>query len=233
LRGEVARAIVMPFGDRIPGAADRDLILSFLVSRFGDPRVKRAGWIGMDDVAEVLKRWLTEQSLRQFFDVVDRIAPDGAWKYRRAFWKAYHDAGLIQNAWVVFGPDGAAEVRRSFGRDVRFGIFKGGGRKQVQQGHAVLLLDLGQCVVADWSYNGFCNIWPNSDPDRPKELNAVNYTSDEIRREVPIDRSELNLTRHDIFGHGGSENYVWQNRVAGRLRELVGVRIPQSAYRVG
>jgi hypothetical protein len=231
-RTEMARAVIYPFGDRVPTASDRDLVLGFLVSRFGDPRVNPAQWIGMDDVAEILKRWLTEQSLRQFFDVVDRIAPDGAWKYRRAFWQAYHEAGLIRNAWVVFGNDGAAEARRSFGQDVRFGRFKGGGRKQVQQGHAVLLLDLGQCVVADWSYNGFCNVWPTNDKGRPQNLTAPSYTSDEVRREVPTDRTEYNLTRNDIFGHGGSENYVWQDRVAGRLQELVGVRVTRTDYRV-
>jgi hypothetical protein len=227
-----ARAVVQPFGDRIPAPADRDIILNFIARLFGDPRVNVAAWIGIDDVAQILWRWLTEQSLRQFFEVVDRIAPVQAWKYRRAFWQAYHEAGLLRNAWVIFGGDGAAEAKRAFGADVPFGKFKPGGKKQVQQGHAVLLLDLGQCVVADWSYNGYCNIWPIANPNRPKNLNAASYTSDEVRRAVPEDHTEVNLTRHDIFGHGGSENYVWQSRVAGRLQELIGIRIPQTAYRV-
>jgi hypothetical protein len=231
-RVEMGRAVVSPYGNRVPAAVDRDLILDFLVRQFGDPRVSPARWIGMDDVAEILKRWLTEQSLRQFFDVVDKIAPDGAWRYRRAFWQAYHDRGLIHNAWVVFGSDGALEAKRSFGPDARFGRFIAGGRKPIQQGHAVLLLDFEQCTVADWSYNGFCNIWPRSDRERPLHLNKLTYTSDEVRRSVPADRTESNLTRCDIFGHGGSESFVWQDRVARRLSELIGIRVPQSAYRV-
>ncbi|MDR3468141.1 MAG: EH signature domain-containing protein [Xanthobacteraceae bacterium] len=231
-RKEMARALTLPFGNTIPVQADRDLITNFLVGRFGDPRINRAAWIGLDDVAEILKRWLTEQSLRQFFDVVDRIAPDGAWKYRRKFWLAFHNHGLIKNAWVVFGEDGAAEARRAFGREALFGVFNSSGRKNIQKGHAVLLLDFGQCIVADWSYNGFCNIWPNNSPAKPPSLNLSRYSSDEVRRRVPTERTEQSLTRHDIFGHGGSENYVWQNRVAGRLRELTGVRIQQSEYTV-
>jgi hypothetical protein len=231
-RKEMARALTVPFGDTIPVQADRDLITGFLVGRFGDPRINRAAWIGLDDVADILKRWLTEQSLRQFFDVVDRIAPDGAWKYRRKFWLAFHNHGLIRNAWVVFGDDGAAEVHRAFGKEAHFGVFNGYGRKAVQKGHAVLLLDFGQCVVADWSYNGFCNIWPNNGSTTPPTLNLSRYSSDDVRRNVPSDRTEYNLTRHDIFGHGGSENYVWQNRVARRLQELTGVRVPQSEYAV-
>lgn len=231
-RKEMARALALPFGGQIPAQAERDIISNFLVARFGDPRINRAAWIGLDDVADILKRWLTEQSLRQFFDVVDRIAPDKAWKYRRKFWLAYHNQGLVKNAWVVFGADGAAEAQRSFGREAHFGIFNSSGQKNIQKGHAVLLLDLGQCIVADWSYSGYCNIWPSNSSVKPPNLNLARYSSDDVRRALPAERTEYNLTRHDIFGHGGSENYVWQNRVARRLQDLIGVRVSQPDYSV-
>jgi hypothetical protein len=234
-RAEMVRAVVLPFGDRMPPPSDRDLMVSFLIGRFGDPRVAPAAeWIGMDDVADVIRRWLTDQSLRQFFDVLDRIAQPSHWRYRRAFWQAYfeHEPSLIRNAWVVFGTDGAAEAKRSFGNDVRFGVFRPGGRKQVLRGHAVLLLDMGQCIVADWSHTGYCTIWPISDPKRPRDLNAETYTTTEVGRPLPKDLSEANVNRHDMFSHVGAENYVWQDRVAGRLHQLIGVRVPQYAYRV-
>jgi hypothetical protein len=227
-----ARAIVQPFGDRIPAQAERDVVLNFITSQFGDPRVKRGKWIGMDDVAQVLRRWLTEQSLRQFLDVVDRIAPHHTWKYRRAFWQAWYKAELLQNAWVVFSDAGAVEAMRAFGPTVQFGKFKSGGKKQVLSGHAVLLLDFGPCIVADWSHNGRCNIWKKSDKTRPADLNAMAYTSDEIMRQVPKDDSEAGLNKNDIFSHHGSENYFWQNRVAERLHELIGSRVPPSEYQV-
>jgi EH_Signature domain len=163
---------------------------------------------------------------------VDRVAPDGAWKYRRKFWLAFHNHGLIRNAWVVFGEDGAAEARKAFGQEALFARFDRSGRKQILEGHAVLLLDFGQCIVADWSYSGFCNIWPSNGMTRPPPLNQSRYSSDDVRRFVPSDRTEQNLTRHDIFGHGGSENYVWQDRVARRLYALTGVRVPQTEYTV-
>lgn len=231
-RKEMARTLVLPFDNRSIEKSDRDLIASFLVKQFGDPRTDRSRWIGLDDVANILKRWLTEQSLRQFFDVVDRIAPDNTWKFRRKFWLAYHTHGLIQNAWVVFGPDGAAEVHRSFGTDAPFGRFTGYGQKSIQKGHAVLLLDFGQCIVADWSYDGYCNIWPSNRAVKPPALNLPRYSSDDVRRPVPSNRTEANLTKNDIFAHNGSESYVWQNRVARRLQELTGVRIGQTDYSI-
>jgi hypothetical protein len=231
-KAEFARAVVGPFGDRMPAHAERHVVSSLLVGLFGDPRSNRAKWIGMDDVAQILRRWLTEQSLRQFLDVVDRIAPDHMWKYRRAFWQAWYKADLLQNAWVVFGEDGAVAAMQAFGPAVRFAKFRSGGTKKILPGHAVLLLDFGPCIVADWSHNGRCNIWKKSDRTRPSSLNAPAYTSDEVMRKVPKDDSEASLNKNDIFSHHGSENYVWQNRVAERIHELIGVRIPPSDYQV-
>ncbi len=231
-KAAVARAAVLPFSDRLPTLSERKPVLDFVIGRFGDPRTSRDKWIGMDDVAQIMRDWLTEQSLRQFLDVVDKIAPDHMWKYRRAFWLAWHKAELIENAWVVFGDHGAVEAMRAFGHTVRFAKFKSGGKKQIQAGHAVLLLDFGPCVVADWSHTGRCNIWKKSDKTRPGNLNAPAYTSDEIMRRVPKDDSEAGLNKNDIFSHHGSENYVWQNRVADRLCELIGARVQPSDYQV-
>jgi EH_Signature domain len=198
-RKEMARALALPFGNQMPAQADRDIISNFLVGRFGDPRTKRSARIGLDDVADVLKRWLTEQSLRQFFDVVDKIAPDGAWKYRRKFWLAYHNQGLVRNAWVVFGTDGAAEAQRSFGKEALFGVFNSAGRKPIQKGHAVLLLDFGQCIVADWSYDGYCNIWSSSGSIKAPALNLTRYSSDDVtERTQECDRSGSAARR--VFG---------------------------------
>jgi hypothetical protein len=121
---------------------------------------------------------------------------------------------------------------QAFGPSAQFGKFKSGGKKQILAGHAVLLLDFGACIVADWSHNGRCNIWKRSDRTRPTNLNAPAYTSDEIMRRVPKDDSEVSLNKNDIFSHHGSDNYVWQNRVADRLHELIGARVPQSDYLV-
>ena len=231
-RAAMVNALVLPFGSVMPSAADRDALNRFLHPLIGDPRVKPGNWISMDAAAAIVKRWLTEQSLRQFFDVVDRIAPDGMWKYRRAFWSAYHARDLILNAWVVFGQDGATEARRVFGRDIQFGRFAKGGRKPVMPGHAVLLLDLGRCIVADWSHNGYCNIWSADDPGRPRFMNALSYTTDDVRREIPVERTEAVLRKHNIFAHSGSDNYVWQSRVAGCIYEMTGHRLSLGEFTV-
>src|SRR5579871_5677114 len=74
-KGQLARAVVLPFGERIPALAERNEILNFLIARFGDPRISGGEWIGLDDVVDILRRWLIEQSLRQFLDVWTKSRP--------------------------------------------------------------------------------------------------------------------------------------------------------------
>ena len=63
----------------------------------------------MDDVAAIIRRWLVEQSIYQFLDVVDRVARPEQWSALSArLWTAVYDAGLIDDAYVAFDP-----IRRS------------------------------------------------------------------------------------------------------------------------
>jgi hypothetical protein len=95
----------------------------------------------MVEAAAIVRRWLTKQSLRQFLEVVGQTALARMWKHRGAFWGAVYDRGLISDAWVVFGPLGAAAARRTFGKEISFATFDSGS---FEKGHAVLLLRIGR-----------------------------------------------------------------------------------------
>ena len=87
---------------------------AFLVSKFGDPRLRAGRWNQMPASARVIRRWLTDQSLRQFLDVLDDSALVHQWKYRRAFWEAVYQRNLIAEAWVIFDKVGAQRAKRMF-----------------------------------------------------------------------------------------------------------------------
>ncbi|MGQ7793038.1 EH signature domain-containing protein [Faunimonas sp. B44] len=229
----VADALLIPFGNTMPDKILRDRFLGLLISLFGDPRINdprlpHRRWVRMPDAEAIVRRWLTEQSLRQFLDIVDRVAVERMWKYRRAFWEAVYHAGLVEEAWVVFDTYGVEEARRAFGRAASFGQFQGGGRKQVQKGHAVLLLRVGRGVVADWSHNGKCNIWNDASERGAPVLYRKYYTSSEFLHVWDsgdaIDRSTFSTA------HMGPETYSWQRKVAAKLHNMTGVRISPSSY---
>ena len=120
-----ANALLKPFDNTMPERVVRDPFLALLIALFGDPRISTVRWTRMKEAEDTVRRWLTEQSLRQFLDVVDKVAVEHMWKYRRAFWEGVYRLNLISEAWVVFDHAGANEARRAFGKEIMFADFSG------------------------------------------------------------------------------------------------------------
>jgi hypothetical protein len=218
---------LIPFGDTAPAEDVTDKFSEVLRRLFGDPRMQPSKWARMREAAAIVRRWLTKQSLRQFLEVVDRIAVDRMWKHRRAFWGAVYDQGLISDAWVVFGPKGADVARRASGKDITFATVTGG---IVATGHAVLLLRIGRGVVAEWSHNGRCIIWSDFEAPGAPALHAAAYDVAALRAS---NAATANLAG-SVFAitHGRPESYHWQARVAEKLQQMTGVLVAQSRYQV-
>ena len=223
----VANALLKPFGSSMPDKGTRDAYLGLLIGLFRDPRLHPGSWTRMREAEATIRRWLTEQTLRQFLDVVDEVALERMWKYRRAFWEAVYRTDLISEAWVVFDGSGAQVARRSFGKQIAFAEFDGGG---AQAGQAVLLMRVGRGVVAEWSHNGRCIIWNDAEAPSAPKLNRMKYPVYDLR----APGSAINRPDAAIFAvsHMNAEGYGWQQRVAERIRHMTGVRIPESSYRV-
>jgi EH_Signature domain len=221
----VTDALLIPFGDTAPAEAVTDRFSEILLRLFGDPRLQPARWARMRAAAAIVRRWLTKQSLTQFLEVVDQIAVDRMWKHRRAFWGAVYDQGLILDAWVVFGPKGADVARRAFGKDISFATFSG----IVAAGHAVLLLRIGQGVVAEWSHNGRCIIWSDAQARGAPALHAPAYDVAALRASKATSKPTASVF---AIAHSRPESYHWQTRVAEKLEQMTGVGIDQSRYRV-
>jgi len=224
----VASALVLPFRDRTPETGLRDKILALLISLFGDPRLRSDGWIRMREAEQIVRRWLTEQSLRQFLDVVDKVAVERMWRYRRAFWEAVYGEKLVSEAWVVFGSDGEKVARRVFGKEASFGTFSRFGNKIVEKGHAVLLLRIGNGVVADWSHNGRCCIWSNHEGRGAPSLYQAVYSTNEVSIAGGIS-DDINRATFSI-SHMSPETYNWQMKVAAKIQQMTGHRVPQSKF---
>lgn len=227
---ELGRALVYPLREMALSKTERRAIVGFLLGHFGDPRTRPAEWIGMDDVAAIIRRWLVEQSIHQFLDVVDRVARPEQWSYRRAFWTAVYDVGLIDDAYVAFDPIGAREAERTFKDDAPFGRLRSGDG-QIQEGHSVLIMKIGSAVVADWSHNGRCNIWERPDEKGAPSLHRTSYSRNDLRKDLPRSLDEVERNNSGVYTHSGAAGYLWQNKVAGHLYRLTGVRVAASAYR--
>lgn len=216
-RSAVADSFLLPWTTKAPEPALRQMIQSFLLDKLSDPRIDGGAWLGTDNAArEVITRWLAQATLEQFLKVVDRVAPRHQWEYRRAFWNAYIEKGLVSNAWVAFGTAGAQVARRiaettGDGLMRRFATLGKSGSDQ-----AVLLLNIGELVIADWSHDGRLRIWRSGNKSAP-EFNQQSYIASDLRAD-----SEFDTVHSPPDG--------WQSKAEAFIRRHTGIKLLAVEY---
>jgi hypothetical protein len=96
----------------------------------------------------------------------------------------------VSNAWVAFASNGAA-VARQMAKETddnlmrRFAILGGASPDQ-----AVLLLQIGDLFIADWSHNGKLRIWRRGNSNSPK-FDELSYIATELRSGSDFDIAHL------------------------------------------
>jgi hypothetical protein len=144
------------------------------------------------------------------------VAARHQWDYRRAFWSAYIEKKVVSNAWVAFGTSGA-QVATRISDDTgdklmrRFATLGGAGADQ-----AVLLLKIGDLVVADWSHNGRLRIWRRGGNKSP-EFNLKSYLASELRSDSDFDTVHLPPDG-------------WQARTEAYIRRHTGIPVTEVEY---
>jgi hypothetical protein len=202
-------------------------VQSWLLKRFGDPRLpkhRNDGWRGVGDrELRVVYRWLTGETLNQFFSIIDELALERQWEYRKAFWKAYYDKELLSDAWVALGPAASRFARRAFSGKLTAAQLDGATDEQ-----SVLLMRIGDLIVAEWSHQGKCRAWKDGNKNAPK-LYELSYTrSDLVRKSIHI----VEHHQQDGISHQSSDTYWWQNQLSTFIYNETGVRIQERDYRI-
>lgn len=217
-RSAIADAFLLPWERRDPPADIRRVVERFLLETFKDPRIHPAQWAPVEDATRaVMTRWLAQATLEQFLRVVDRVAPNQQWEFRRAFWGAFIELGYVRDAWVCFASAGT-DVARQIAREsndqgmLRFAMLAG----QCQPNHAVLLLRIGDLVVADWSHNGKVRIWIAGHKNVPGFYQR-NYYAQDLRAPCNFEK------RHYPQG-------PWQDEARGYIERHTGVRLKRIDY---
>ena len=227
LKTAAVRAALDPFGDELPDESTRDTVLDFVLQLLQHPRLCPEGWTGCPKSESIARRWLTEQSLRQFFAVLNKFGRKDQWAYQRAFWNALYQRGYIDDAWVVFESAGAREAQRMFGQNAAFGRIDG-----FQPGHAVLLLNIRGLTVAEWSHNNPCSIWDETEGAIGPKLSQSLYSASELKKRHRGDNTPANMGSQGIFWHYGAVRYRWQSQMAAYFRNRCGLILEPSDYRV-
>lgn len=216
LRYELAGALLRPFAGTTPSDPIRLQIQRFLLRHLGDPRERTHPWQHVPaDVTAVMLRWLARVSLEDFFQLLDDTALDRHWTYRRAFWGAYLDRGLIADAWMILGADAKDIADRRLPREARrSGKLLRISGEGVSPKQSVLLMRINGVTIAEWSHNGACRMWRQGNPRAPG-VYLEEYS-----------RGDLVVNADHEQRHHGAERGAWQLRIAEWLRDDAGVVVP-------
>jgi hypothetical protein len=215
-RAAVATVLLLPWQERAPEDALRERITEFLLKHFKDPRIHPENWLKVPEEATgVLRRWLTRMALEQFFEIVDQVAGIAHWKYRRPFWMSYDRQGVIEEAWVLFGPAAKRLAKTVLEDGAAFGLI----RDPRLQNHSILLLRIGGLTVAEVSHSGRCHIWKDDNANAPRLYRKV-YGIVELEERPDFEQT-----------HRSSATYSWQHSVADFIQVNTGITFDSNEWR--
>lgn len=215
-RAAMATVLLLPWQERAPEDALREHITEFLLKHFKDPRIHPENWLKVpEEATAVLRRWLARMALEQFLEVVDQVAERGHWMYRRPFWMSYEKKGVIEEAWVLFGP----KARMSAGSLLRGLSGYGSVQGSRLPTHCIILLRIGGLTIAEISHIGKCRIWKDGNRNTPLLYKQV-YRGAEVERFPDMEQV-----------HMGSHDLTWQRKIADFIQVNTGITFDSNEWR--
>ncbi len=229
-KAQLIEALISPWlnGNQL-GEPVQKAVRDWLLKHFNDlrlPEHDRTHWHAVrSEYKKIMLRWLIGETLNQFFEIIDRVAKDSHWSYRKAFWSAYYKIDAFDEAWVVLGPKAKDYALRVFGEKIIAASLQG----SIEDNHSVLIVRIGDLVLADWSHNGKCRAWKTGDKYCPETKSKMIYSSNSLKApSMQIVDSHI----QDGISHQSSDNYLWQNRLSQFIYEHTGVRVYQRDFRI-
>jgi hypothetical protein len=234
-RGEVARALLSPWltNGPVPDLTIRDEVRSFLLSHFGDPRIRGGDWqeVGPAGITLMLK-WLAGVSLKSFFELIADHALDEHFKYRRAFWSSYLDAGVIDEAWLALGRNVYHKARTIPELRGAFGRLEGQG---VSGNQSIIILRVGGLVFCEWSHSGRIRAWKADSSNAPRPGKQTNFARDDVTKPCllfPRNRFGRGGSRDDQgLTHFNSKDFYWQQTVANLIHHNNGPLLENRSWK--
>ena len=222
---KTSRAIVSRTIENLGFDAPEDLrqpVRSYVFREWEDPRLASGDvrWLEVSPEAkEIFTKWITEEDLRFFFDVVAQACNDQKFAYRKAFWLAYFEH--ISFCRPVLRKD----VQNLFRNNPQAMQYYHERRPATLTGAApdqhAFIIQMGDHTFVEFSTAAACYVY--DEPGRPFYLGDSEYPIGNLRRRG----LETYWQRHD-----GSEIYKWQSEFARWIRRELEIK-PMRDYRLG
>tara|TARA_B110000208_G_scaffold165501_1_gene203739 strand:+ start:176 stop:1531 length:1356 start_codon:yes stop_codon:yes gene_type:complete len=198
-------------------------------SNFKDPRIDAHQWPAISEYLggektrnhciDVVRQWHIFQSISLFFKLIEEVVEGAEHEHqfpqRRKFWIDYFDKGKVSDAWVILGTRGAQEaLRYQQSGDPDFASLSWAKLSASKNDQCVLLMQIGDAKVVEWSHSGACRVWAGSDRNAPM-MSRTKYDGSDLRAAVADDSRDRII--HDPPGR-------WRAKVEQRVNAYSGIR---------
>jgi hypothetical protein len=206
--GDFYETILSPFEAKSPPPDVQKVLMSVLVRKFGDPRID--AWPGLtgqggafrrDGCIATLKRWLSIEYLDLFIKIIEATA-DAQFKPRKSFWSRYFEKGVISDLTLVLAADANDVARRTRGQQENAEYMKWAKLNSASPAQSVLLMRLGDLIIAEWSHSGAMRFWKADDKSAP-EFHLSDYDARGLRDgglQIRVGAGYRPSVRHDPNG---------------------------------
>jgi hypothetical protein len=225
--GEYYEAMLAPFETASPPSEVQKLIIGKAVEKFRDPRIY--SWPGLrgadgqvrrDRCMATIRRWLSIEYLDLFIRIIESTAVDRQFQPRKAFWLKYFERDKITDVTLILASDADRAAREARSRETRTEYMKWSKLNAALPDQSVLLMRLGDLIIAEWSHSGALRFWMATNEAAPK-FHLPEYLGHQLRQ-GSLKIKVGNELRDAIIHH---ENRQWMRWASNAIGHYTGVSV--------
>ena len=225
--GDYYEAMLAPFQAEAPKPNVQRILTERIVEKFKDPRIHiwpvplgRNGEARREACVSTLRRWLSIEYLDLFIKIIERTAVDRQFKPRKQFWLKYFEKDKISDVTLILASD-ADKIAHNMRTEMDNTDYMQWAKLSLASSNqSVLLMRLGDLVIAEWSHNGAIRFWKSTDKDAP-QFHLKEYVASQLR-DGSLKIKVGNTQRNSIIHH---ENGEWMNSAANTIRYFTNVTV--------
>jgi hypothetical protein len=207
---EYYEAMLTPFEDLPPTAEIQRVIISKTVEKYGDPRIYswpipsgQDGQSRRDRCVATVKRWLSIEYLDLFMRIIERTAVDKQFRPRKSFWLQYFEADKISDVTLILASDADRVARRTRTQTTNAEYMQWAKLTSALPNQSVLLMRLGDLIIAEWSHSGAIRFWKATNESAP-QFHSPEYLGHQLRQsslKVKVGSEFKDAITHHENGH--------------------------------
>jgi hypothetical protein len=220
-------AALSPFEGKSPPIRVQKVLMSVLLARYGDPRI--GAWPGLEGregaarrevCVSTMKRWLSIEYLDLFIRIIEKTAEDKQFKPRKAFWLRYFERSVVSDVTLIIASDAMRIARKIRSEMNNPEYMKWANLLSALPNQSVLLMQIGDLIIAEWSHSGAMRFWKAGEKAAPK-FHLGEYWSSTLRR-GSLKVKVGSTVRDSIIHH---ENGHWMTWARNAIEYHTGVRV--------